>query len=441
MTQAPAQPAEIESPRDGAGAPRHTPAPPDDDRRLSRRRFGVLVGSHFTVDLYPIFIVALAVSLQENLGLTNAERALVIAIGPIVSGICQPLFAWIGDVLNTRLFGPLGLAVGALAIGSIGFAESLTQLLILQTVGLIGVGVYHPISSAVAGRLGRDALTGVRFVHSPRTTGLAIFFLAGMLGGTAGPVIASGINSGTGDMRWMAVMIVPGLVMAWVLWSAIRAVEHKSAPAGAAAAAPLDRLGLRRWGVAALFASNTLRFVANVGCYFLFTAWAREHYAAADAGFQSQRASLLVAATTLGMSVATIIAAFQRPGGERRLLAITGIASAPFICVIPLLPLPGMLAAAFIASTLYFIGIPSGISLSHRLLPHATGITGSLLMGMGWVISASGPIAGETILGLGEHGMLLAFCFMGLMLLLSGLAGLFLNAELVRDTLAEDAAA
>ncbi len=427
MTQAPAQPA-VEPIADVELAPQ-----PPIDQPLARRRFAVLVASHLNVDLYPIFIVALAVSLQANLNLTDAQRALVIAIGPIVSGVCQPLFAWIGDALNTRLFGPLGLAVGALCISSIGFAQNLTQLLILQTIGLIGVGVYHPIASAVAGKLGRDALSGARFARSPRTTALSIFFLAGMLGGTFGPIIASALNRGTGDMRWLSVMIAPGLVMAWLLWVCTRRVEHKTAKVEDHEEGAPARLSARRRAVALLFASNALRFIANVGCYFLFTAWARERFA--DADLASQKASYLVAATTLGMAVATVIAAFQRSGRERKLLTLTGLLSAPFVIAIPFLPLPAMMACAFIAASLYFIGIPAAISLSHRLLPHATGMTGALLMGAGWVLSSLGPFVGERIVLLGDHGLNLAFAFMALMLVLSGIAGWRLNQKLINDTL------
>lgn len=429
VTQAPPQPVAVKPVE--AVAPAPVP-----DVSAARRGFAVVVASHLNVDLYPIFIVALAVSLQENLALTNAQRAMVIAIGPIVSGVCQPLFAWIGDKLNTRLFGPLGLAVGAACISSIGFAQSLPQLLVLQTVGLIGVGIYHPISSAVAGKLGRDALTGVRFVRSARTTALSIFFLAGMLGGTFGPVIASGLNRATGDMRWLSVMIVPGLVMAWILWGATRRTEHKTAKPHDAPEDEPAHLAVRRRAVGLLFASNSLRFIANVGCYFLFTAWARQNFENAD--IASSKASLLVAATTLGMAVATVIAAFQHAGGERRLLALTGFLSVPFIVAIPFLPMHMMMLAAFIAASLYFVAIPAGISLSHRLLPHATGMTGSLLMGAGWVLSSLGPIIGEQIIALApEHGLHLAFAFMALMLALSGVAGLLLDPKVIQETLDE----
>jgi len=435
MTQAPPQPAIEETPANPTFAPAPVSA---HDRALARKRFAVVVASHLNVDLYPIFIVALAVALQDRLALTNPQRAMVIAIGPIVSGLCQPLFAWIGDKLNTRLFGPLGLAVGALCISSIGFAQSLPQLLALQIVGLIGVGVYHPIASAVAGKVGRDALHGARYVRSARNTALSIFFLAGMMGGTLGPLIAAAImslsNDGEGgDMRWLSVMIAPGLLLAWFLWTATRRVEHKVPKAHEDEHEDPANLKARRRAVALLFASNSFRFIANVGCYFLFTAWARQNYD--TAAVATQKGGYLLSATTLGMAVATIVVAFQHAGDERRTLTLTGLLSAPFVVLIPFVPLPMMMLSAFIAASLYFVAVPSAISLSHRLLPHATGMTSSLLMGAGWVLSALGPFVGELIVNsAGDHGLHLAFAFMALMLVLSGLAGWLLDPKLIRDT-------
>ncbi len=49
----------------------------------------------------------------------------------------------------------MGLAIGALCIGSIGLAQNFWQLIALQIVGVIGAGMYHPISTALAGREGR----------------------------------------------------------------------------------------------------------------------------------------------------------------------------------------------------------------------------------------------------------------------------------------------
>jgi len=422
---APASAPEVASPGVGAAGAM------EGDLAADRRRYGTLVASHLVVDLYPIFIVALAVSLQSNLDLTNAQRATVIALGPIVSGLCQPLFAWLGDRFDTRLFGPLGLAVGAAAISFIGFAETYAQLLALQTIGLIGTGVYHPISAAVAGRLGARALRGVRFVHSPRASALSLFFLAGMLGGFLGPIISTRLNEATGDMRWLAVMAAPGLLLAWALWVSTRRVAHREIPKFVREDHPdaARRLRQRRFHVVVLFSSNALRYTANVGTYFLFTAWAKQHFL--DDKVASSRAGDLIAATTLGMCVGAVLASRVRQGSERRALVTTGLLAAPLIAAIPFLPVWGMMACACLASALYFTGIPVSVGLAHRLLPHATGMTGALLMGIGWVVSASGPIVGEHIVSLGEHGLAWAFGAMAVAVAASGLVSLLMNRELI----------
>ena len=113
-----------------------------------RLKYWILVSSHFLVDFYPFFVFSLAATLRASLTLSEYQITLVQAISPIISGIVQPLFAWIGDKHNTRLFGPLGLLIGAICIGAIGFATEFWQLLVLQLIGVAGIGIYHPIASA-----------------------------------------------------------------------------------------------------------------------------------------------------------------------------------------------------------------------------------------------------------------------------------------------------
>ena len=68
------------------GAP--APAEPVEVRPRRERAtlaYWTLVISHLVVDLYPIFIFALAASIQANLSLTEAQIAAVLAIGPVIS--------------------------------------------------------------------------------------------------------------------------------------------------------------------------------------------------------------------------------------------------------------------------------------------------------------------------------------------------------------------
>jgi len=118
--------------------------------RQTRFDFCVISSSHGLVDVFPMFITSLMIVLQDRLAMTGWQETVVWVATPVFSGAFQPLFAWLGDRYDTRLAGPLGLAIAAVCIGSIGFAQSFWQLLALQAVGVIGVGMYHPAAAEVA---------------------------------------------------------------------------------------------------------------------------------------------------------------------------------------------------------------------------------------------------------------------------------------------------
>ncbi len=120
--------------------------------RQARFDFWVITSSHALVDVFPMFITSLMIVLQARLALTGWQETVVWVATPVFSGLFQPLFAWLGDRYDTRLAGPAGLAVAAVCIGSIGFAQNFWQLLALQIVGVIGVGMYHPAAAAVRPR-------------------------------------------------------------------------------------------------------------------------------------------------------------------------------------------------------------------------------------------------------------------------------------------------
>ncbi|RMH30029.1 MAG: MFS transporter [Planctomycetota bacterium] len=422
-----------------APAPRPTVAtgarPTEPDR--ARLRYWVVVASHFVVDLYPMFIISLVASLQHRLALSETQAAVIISINGVVSGLSQPIFGWLGDRLNTRLFGAAGLAVGALAISGIGWAQTYWQLLALQILGMAGVGVFHPVITAVAGRLAPGALTGRLGGRSARGMGLAIFFAAGVgAGGFVGPIVATRINAvGPDGVRWLLAMAVPGLVAAGALWALTRRVPHRAGAAesradGALAAVASER---DRWlAVGLLFVSNTLRFTVNLGLFYLFKRLAEERLGAAGtaAGVASLHGDAL-AASQIGMGVsALLIGRRLAQGHERGAMIATGLLAAPVILLMPALSGWALLAAAFAAAFGFFGVIPTSISLAQRLLPHATGVTGAILMGGGWAISAAGPILAERVAG--AWGLPAAFAVLAGLMASAGGAAALISRRLVR---------
>ncbi len=407
-------------------------------------RYWTVVVAHFVVDLYPMFFVALVATLQVRLALTEAQAALVISVNGIISGLSQPIFAWIGDKLNTRLFGALGLAIAAMAVSSIGFAQTYMQLLALQIIGMAGVGIFHPVSSALAGRLGRDTFHNVNSKRSARGVGLAIFFAAGVgAGGFFGPLIATRVSAqhvfDADGMKLLAFMAIPGLFAAGAMWMATRRVPHRTSASGSRADEILSAVateGQRWFAVAVLFVGNTLRFTVNLGLLYLFKRWAELRVnpatnpeAMGDAVSNLHANVIAVGQVGMGLS-ALALGRWVGHGHERRAMILTGLLAAPIIMIMPGLGVPGMLVASGLVAFGYFGVIPTSLSLAQRLLPHATGMTGGILMGSGWAISALGPIMAERITK--EAGLQAAFFTFGGMLAMAGVVSLLISPRLIR---------
>jgi len=427
------------------------------DRRPARRAYALLVASHTITDVYPQFIFSLAVALKGSLALGESQLKWLFAITPICSGLSQPLFAWLGDRWNTRAFGPLGLGVGAVCMSMIGFAENFWQLIALQIVGMIGIGVYHPIGSALAGTLGASALAKPNGRRSARSLGISIFFTAGMIGGFAGPLVANGFNLradgvlGVAGMRWLGVMMVPGLLLAGAIWLATRHVQHR-APSPRAEAGPLEDALVseserrrRRTGVTLLTICNALRFTTNIALFYLFARLAEVRIPDAP-DLASALHGHALSASQLGMGVTGLLAGwFVTAGRERGPMLLSSLLATPAILLMPWLEGWGLLAAAFVAAVGYFGVIPISIALAQRLLPHATGAAGSLMMGIGWAISALGPVYARAIeqwvgQATGDEALALRAAFFGVagLILLSGLLSLLLSPSLLRETAHND---
>ncbi|MCH7832211.1 MAG: hypothetical protein IIC55_05005 [Proteobacteria bacterium] len=89
------------------------------------------------------------------MNLSAGQVTFVLMATPLFSGLTQPVLARLTDKHDTRLCGPLGLAIGALCIGSIGLAQNFWQLIALQIVGVLAGGMNPQMQKAM------DALMGI----------------------------------------------------------------------------------------------------------------------------------------------------------------------------------------------------------------------------------------------------------------------------------------
>ncbi len=423
-------------------------------------RFGVLCGSHAVIDVFPIFFTTLAWALRERLSLADWQFTFLFVAAPIFSGLTQPLFAWLTDKHDTRLCGPIGMIVGALCISSIGLAQNFWQLAVLQAVGVMATGMYHPIGTALAGQI------GTRFLRNGRGQAIGLFIASGMVGQAIGPLMASEINhlNGGRGMPWLVILIPPTILAAAVLHAFTRRVAHRHTNHHELRAAISPAESRRRWKViCVLTVQNALRFTTNVGLFAMFNVWAKSKILDGSFATEAERASAASALTgalasglTIGMGITVILGGrLVKRGAERlplfwwSILGAIGTVSMGYLgdwsvaraggpTWMALLPVH---LCGAISAMGFFATFPIATSLAQRLQPGHTGMVTSLMMGVGWGISAAAAPLAEVFFGgvamaeattLPEWRINIGFLGFGALLLLAGAMTVFIPRDLVK---------
>ncbi len=374
----------------------NAPAQPHTRGWTARRSFWAVQASHTVIDVYPVFIASLAVTLNDRLRMTPAEYAAMFAVGPIVSGLPQAFFAWATDRYNTRFCAWFGLALGAVCLCSIGFAETFWQLIALQILGLTGTGMFHPIGAALAGQMAHAAL------RHGRSWGVSIFYAAGMLGGILGPILCTRMVGAWG-MRSLAWLIPPSMIVAWILMRATADAPHRHDAHHALHRALTDDERRQRWrAIWILFFANVMRFVVNTGVVVLFGYWARSRFAGVREA--TNLTGNMVSALCIGMMICGLGGGkLIRPGRERGpMIGLTALGAAP-VALIAFAGDAAGLWAGYIMAACSAVGfaavIPSTISLAQRLLPGRTGLASGLMLGTSWSIACVAPWYAKLLLG------------------------------------------
>ncbi|MCA9302903.1 MAG: MFS transporter [Phycisphaerales bacterium] len=383
---------------------------------VARSRAGVTIATHFVVDVFSFVGISLLPVLVVQLGLETYQKALLLALGSVTSGLVQPIVAWVSDRFDTRTVGTIGFVVAIACIGNLGVAENFNQLLVLYCLGAMGVGAFHPIAASTVGQL----------AGSKRSLWIAYFFLAGMIGGVTGNIFtprfvkwmsmnSDGVvdtHAGLMGLRWF---IPVGLVFAGLLAIAIHRVGHRTQNAHELTVS-WDRKERRlRWrSVWILYSANVLRFSVNMALVYLFSEWA-EFYASsnASAGLSTDAIGIAAARTNgflqasmqVGMGGGGILLGiFLSPRFEKISFVLVPVLGALAVVMIPWIGrwAPGSaLGVTMIAAVFSGVGfgamIPVSMSLAQKLLPHRTSLASGLMLGGAWMLAFVGPLLAEVI--------------------------------------------
>lgn len=410
-------------------------------------RAGAAIGAHTVVDTFSFVLVSLMPVFTTRLGLTDPQVALLLGVGSVCSGVIQPIVAWLSDRYDTRVFGTIAMALAVVCVSLMGMAQSFQQLLLLQALGTMGVGAFHPPAAAAVG-----ALAGRR-----RTLGMSVFFLAGMIGGVAGNVLSPRYVAAAGGVEALVWLIIPGMLVVGVLALAIHGVSHRAHDAHDRhrALTPEDRR--ERWRVVwLLYAGNVIRFTVNMALVYLIVAWSRRFVlggveATALNDHLAQRASELngpmQASMQVGMGVAGLAAGLVlRSHHEKAALVTLPVAGAAAVATVPwidgwgldaLLWGRGTEAGVFLCMVAAGVGfgglVPVTMAIAQRMLPHRTSLASGLMLGGAWCFAAAGPILAERL----HHAMGLEWafaCTAGLLALAGLIAALLPGRVLARVT-------
>ena len=218
-----------------------------------------------------------------------------------------------------------GILLGGIGITLIGFAPGTTVVFLMYAVGMLGIGMFHPIAASTIGQLAGDR----------RGIAISWFFVFGMGGFFTGALLAPWLATGNGSLKHLAVMIIPGLLMAVVLQLWIGKINHKAVLHPTAA----HSMRLYDWrSIWILYLSSVFRFVVNMAIVYLLVRWMEQSVAANQpewsakqiADFSAPLAGRANATMILGQGTGGLVAgALIARGREKWPLVLTPILFAP----------------------------------------------------------------------------------------------------------------
>jgi len=163
----------------------------------------LLTSAHLFNDFYAGFLMPLLSYFQSHLHLTITQVSILPTILAVFGSILQPLFGFLGDRFNKKLFVVSGVLCSALFLSCIGLAPNFTLLILMLVIGASGVAAFHPNAAATVARL----------TQNKSSFTMSIFLMVGCIGLAGAPFIITSIaTSGGFSKLWM--LSLPGVILA-----------------------------------------------------------------------------------------------------------------------------------------------------------------------------------------------------------------------------------
>ena len=176
----------------------------------------LLTSAHLFNDFYAGFLMPLLSYFQLHLHLTITQVSILPTILAVFGSILQPVFGFLGDRFNKKLFIVSGVLCSALFMSCIGRAPNFTLLILMLVIGASGVAAFHPNAAATVARL----------TQNKSTFTMSIFLMVGCIGLALAPFIITSIASAGGfNKLWL--LSLPGVILALILIKTLT-IDHES---------------------------------------------------------------------------------------------------------------------------------------------------------------------------------------------------------------------
>ncbi len=355
------------------------------------KSIGWLSAGHFFLDSYSSMLGAFLPFLTVALGLTLTQAGLLGGALIVSGSLLQPLYGFLADRFQYRIFVALGPAVAGVFISSMGLAPDFMTLLAVVLLGGVGIAAFHPQGTAVV------------TAWSGRSAGLGVstFIASGMLGFSLGPILITGLIEVVGlpNSYWAA---LPGVAISIaLLFKAPEAPRRKRAITARSIWNGVS-LGFRPllllYLLVVIRSAVQMVFVSFLPLYMVSRGLS---------GFQgSQVLSLFLFSGALAGFFGGVL--HDRIGG-RRIILVSTIGFIPSL--LGFLSTSGTWSLVFCAlgGAFLLVTLSVNVIMAQRLAPEGPSTVSALMMGFGWGIGGVAvPLVGWLSDFYGLQGVLTA---------------------------------
>ena len=330
--------------------------------------------THFALELHHNFLPVVYPLLIEKMGLTYSQIGTLALVVSISGALTQPLFGYVSDRWDPRMMVAGSMAWIGFWMGLFGVVAYYSQqywlLMPIIILGSFASAAYHPAGAALV-----PANAATR-----RGAAMSLFSVGGNLGSALSPLIVSAGLLWFG-LRGTAVLIPLGLLISLFLFSQSRQLarpEHTATKGSESQTGSWLALGLIVLVVAARswFQGSLITYLPE---------WLLSE------GRPLSLASSIFSILLISLSIGSISGGtLSDKVGRVPIIAGSMVLMVPFYWLMFHTSGIAQIVAIALVGVMVGASFPVTILMAQEIWPQATGLAGSLVMGLGWLPAGIG---------------------------------------------------